>query len=132
VFARVALNVCHRDGRFALWLDDELRRGHSSSSLTYRNDPLASSADFECLAVELWGLSDDVRAPEVRWRRPGQPSMAALAARAATDLHRPAGAPVVGPDSTASPLIAPSSLALAAPSATPWPRESSPLAAKNR
>ena len=60
------------------------------------------------MALELWGVADDVHMPEMRWRRAGQLSMATLASSTASDLHRPPGAALVNPDSTASPLIVPS------------------------
>jgi len=121
------------DGRYALWLDDELRIGHSSPSLTFHNETLSSTPDFDCVAVELWGLADDIRIPESWWRRPGQPSMAALAASAAADTHRRPGAPLVSADSTATPLLQPSqSMSSPALVGTPLPRAAHSLAAKNR
>ena len=59
--------------------------------------------------------------------------MAALASNTANDMHRPAGAPLVGPDSTASPLIVPSvSTVLPFLGGAQGRSAGTPLAAKNR
>lgn len=43
-------------GRRALWLDDNLDHGHSESSPTFGNEPLAGSLDFRVLDLEVWGF----------------------------------------------------------------------------
>uniref|UniRef100_A0A6P8IVQ8 GTPase-activating protein skywalker-like n=1 Tax=Actinia tenebrosa TaxID=6105 RepID=A0A6P8IVQ8_ACTTE len=40
-------------GDNAIWLDAELSHGHSGSSKTFRNHPLASGKDFDCVRVEV-------------------------------------------------------------------------------
>ncbi|KAI9205376.1 TLD-domain-containing protein [Polychytrium aggregatum] len=42
------------NGKFGLWLDEDLYRGHSSSCPTYNNEPLAQHPDFYCHNVEVW------------------------------------------------------------------------------
>jgi len=44
------------DGRYGIWLHESLTKGHSSTSLTFRNDILSSTSDFEVSVVEVWGL----------------------------------------------------------------------------
>ncbi|KAK4791620.1 hypothetical protein SAY86_032033 [Trapa natans] len=55
--------LCSRDflaigggGHFAIYLDNDLLSGSSSSSETYGNPCLAHSEDFEVKEVELWGF----------------------------------------------------------------------------
>ncbi|KAI1630749.1 hypothetical protein F4809DRAFT_241950 [Biscogniauxia mediterranea] len=44
-----------RGGRFGLWLDDELGRGHSAECDTFANEPLSEEGEkFDVLGVELW------------------------------------------------------------------------------
>lgn len=57
------------DGRYGLWLDDELENGVSDVSVTFDNDPLADTTafphgdrreqKFECLALEVWAVGVD-------------------------------------------------------------------------
>jgi len=41
---------------FALWLDSNLKRGSSKPCMTFNSPTLASSGDFDVMAVELWGF----------------------------------------------------------------------------
>ncbi|KAI5919732.1 hypothetical protein F4810DRAFT_473004 [Camillea tinctor] len=42
-------------GRFGLWLDDELGRGHSAECDTFANEPLSEEGEkFDVMGVELW------------------------------------------------------------------------------
>ena len=43
-------------GMFGLWLDTNLAYGSSNTSSTFGNPCLASSEDFEIVAVEIWGF----------------------------------------------------------------------------
>nr|KAJ3419214.1 oxidation resistance protein 1 [Polyrhizophydium stewartii] len=43
-------------GRFGLWIDDELFNGHSEPCETFANEPLSSTADFHIVALEVWGF----------------------------------------------------------------------------
>ncbi|KAI0474993.1 hypothetical protein GGR56DRAFT_490364 [Xylariaceae sp. FL0804] len=44
-------------GRFGLWLDDELGRGHSAGCDTFANPPLSDEGDkFDVMGVELWAV----------------------------------------------------------------------------
>ncbi|KAG5459921.1 MAG: hypothetical protein BJ554DRAFT_8099 [Olpidium bornovanus] len=70
--ARVSVDRAERfNGKFGLWLDQEFTRGHSATVPTYDNEPLAVSEvadgappavceDFECLALEVWGVPKDI------------------------------------------------------------------------
>jgi len=45
------------NGKFGLWLDEELLNGTSSSVSTFDNEPLSSAGEsFQCISLELWGL----------------------------------------------------------------------------
>ncbi|KAI1338095.1 TLD-domain-containing protein [Xylariaceae sp. FL0016] len=44
-------------GKFGLWLDDELSRGHSAECDTFLNQPLSDEGEkFDVLGVELWAV----------------------------------------------------------------------------
>lgn len=47
-------NVNERERRFGLFLDRDLSKGHSGPCETFRNSVLATSADFDLVAVEIW------------------------------------------------------------------------------
>ena len=62
---------CHRDGHYGLYLDETLYDGSSARCPTFNNDPLctpdtsssngsdgsnASTATFECVGLEVWGV----------------------------------------------------------------------------
>lgn len=47
------------DGRFGLWLDDELTRGSSAPVATFDNRQLSASEEFFVECVEVWGVSSD-------------------------------------------------------------------------
>lgn len=44
------------EGKFGIWLDEELLNGQSSSVPTFDNDCLASAERFKCINLEVWGL----------------------------------------------------------------------------
>lgn len=44
------------DGNPALWLDEDFNHGTSATSLTFGNDVLASSSDFQIDGLEVWGF----------------------------------------------------------------------------
>lgn len=49
------LSVGGGDGRYGLWLDDSLDRGHSSTCMTFGNEPLSDEGEkFGILGVEIW------------------------------------------------------------------------------
>jgi hypothetical protein len=49
------LSVGAGDGRYGLWLDDSLERGHSSPCLTFGNEQLSDEGEkFGVLGVEVW------------------------------------------------------------------------------
>lgn len=49
------LSVGAGDGRYGLWLDDSLERGHSSPCLTFGNERLSDEGEkFGVLGVEVW------------------------------------------------------------------------------
>ncbi|KAJ3324144.1 oxidation resistance protein 1 [Boothiomyces sp. JEL0866] len=41
---------------FALWVDEQLLKGYSSTSTTYNNQPLTDKKDFEIVGLELWEI----------------------------------------------------------------------------
>lgn len=43
-------------GNFGLYISSDMLNGHSSSCLTYNNQPLSNKENFECLNIELWGF----------------------------------------------------------------------------
>jgi len=44
-------------GGSAIWLDEDLRLGRSTRSMSYENDPLnGDDEEFECKSVELWTI----------------------------------------------------------------------------
>eukprot|EP01100_Stratorugosa_tubuloviscum_P013565 TRINITY_DN6878_c0_g1_i2.p1 TRINITY_DN6878_c0_g1~~TRINITY_DN6878_c0_g1_i2.p1 ORF type:complete len:595 (-),score=245.76 TRINITY_DN6878_c0_g1_i2:94-1878(-) len=42
----------------AIWLDDELLHGKTTWCQTFNNEPLQSNSDFECVTIEVFGLTD--------------------------------------------------------------------------
>jgi len=44
------------NGKFGLYVDDFLQKGTSESCLTFANDPLSNSFDFEIAALEVWEI----------------------------------------------------------------------------
>ncbi|KAK4511811.1 uncharacterized protein ATC70_003810 [Mucor velutinosus] len=44
------------DGKFGLWLNSELEKGHSSTCPTFDNEVLALQPEFQCMEMEVWGL----------------------------------------------------------------------------
>jgi len=42
---------------FGLWLDSEFLHGNSQLCETFLNEPLASTVDFRCLKLEVWGMT---------------------------------------------------------------------------
>jgi hypothetical protein len=49
------LSIGAGDGRYGLWLDDALERGHSSTCLTFGNERLSDEGEkFGVLGVEIW------------------------------------------------------------------------------
>eukprot|EP00842_Homolaphlyctis_polyrhiza_P005509 jgi/Hompol1/595/HPOL_005381-RA len=46
------------DGKFGLWIDDQLDRGHSDTCKTFNNQPLATMPGaFQIAGLELWSFS---------------------------------------------------------------------------
>lgn len=43
-------------GKFGLWLEKELFKGISEPVPTFDNENLATNQNFECIAIEIWGL----------------------------------------------------------------------------
>ena len=43
-------------GKFGLWLEKELFKGISDPVPTFDNDQLSTKQQFECIAIEIWGL----------------------------------------------------------------------------
>lgn len=41
-------------GGFGLWLDGSFENGSSARSETFDNEPLATTAHFRCVRIELW------------------------------------------------------------------------------
>ena len=48
--------ILYRDGRVAIWLNEDLLQGHTESCATFDNKPLSTNSKFECLALEVWGF----------------------------------------------------------------------------
>ena len=44
-------------GEFALWLDDTLHNGSSTTSLTFANECLAHAPQFSCVRLEIWAFA---------------------------------------------------------------------------
>jgi hypothetical protein len=44
------------DGRFALWINENLIEGYSQECATYCNDVLTNSEHFELDVVQVWGF----------------------------------------------------------------------------
>jgi len=49
-----ALCVGIDDGKFAIYLDENLNRGRSQSCETFDNEPLSPSGDFHVAEIEVW------------------------------------------------------------------------------
>jgi len=49
---------------FGLWMDSDFERGSSTYCETFDNPCLASSEDFQIIAVEVWGFSEPT-SPEI-------------------------------------------------------------------
>lgn len=45
-------------GKFALTIRDSFNRGRSSSCITFNNEPLASSEDFNVKYFEVWAFEN--------------------------------------------------------------------------
>ncbi|KAJ1543114.1 oxidation resistance protein 1, partial [Nowakowskiella sp. JEL0078] len=45
------------EGRFGLWVDDELLNGHSEKSIAFENETLSKQPEFEVMALEVWRFS---------------------------------------------------------------------------
>ena len=45
-----------RDGKFALWIDEDLFRGYSQTCDTYKNDCLSGTKDFKIVSLQVWGF----------------------------------------------------------------------------
>ena len=43
-------------GDHAIWLDNELCRGHSGPGQTFKNEQLTETSDFLCTRVEVLGF----------------------------------------------------------------------------
>ncbi|KAL0095309.1 TLD-domain-containing protein [Phycomyces blakesleeanus] len=44
------------DGKFGLWLNADLEKGHSEQCPTFDNECLSPSPEFECIELEIWGF----------------------------------------------------------------------------
>lgn len=44
------------DGKFGLWIDQDLERGRTDSCPTFDNQPLCAASDFTCCHLEVWGF----------------------------------------------------------------------------
>ncbi|KAI9318404.1 TLD-domain-containing protein [Dichotomocladium elegans] len=44
------------DGKFGLWINSDLERGHSEGCPTFNNEPLSCSTEFSCIQLEVWGF----------------------------------------------------------------------------
>ncbi|KAJ1549794.1 oxidation resistance protein 1 [Nowakowskiella sp. JEL0078] len=45
------------EGRFGLWVDNELLNGHSEKSIAFDNETLSKESEFEVMALEVWRFS---------------------------------------------------------------------------
>ncbi|KXS17175.1 TLD-domain-containing protein [Gonapodya prolifera JEL478] len=50
------LSVGGGDGRYGLYVDSSLDRGHSEKCLTFENETLSGAQEFNCVGCELWGF----------------------------------------------------------------------------
>ena len=46
-------------GKSAIWINSDLIQGSSHPTSTFGNTCLGSTTDFQCQAIELWGLVDE-------------------------------------------------------------------------
>ncbi|KAL1923890.1 uncharacterized protein VTP21DRAFT_6925 [Calcarisporiella thermophila] len=46
------------DGKFGLWINAGLDRGHSEPCPTFDNEVLSGSKDFECMELEVWAIGN--------------------------------------------------------------------------
>lgn len=44
------------NGKFGLWLDKDLFKGNSDPVPTFDNEQLSTNPQFDCMAIEIWGL----------------------------------------------------------------------------
>ncbi|KAL1929418.1 hypothetical protein VTP01DRAFT_1556 [Rhizomucor pusillus] len=44
------------DGKFGLWINSDLERGHSEPCPTFDNEALSSHSEFACIELEVWGF----------------------------------------------------------------------------
>ncbi|KAG0178429.1 oxidation resistance protein 1 [Apophysomyces sp. BC1034] len=44
------------DGKFGLWLNSDLERGHSEKCPTFDNEALSPQPEFACMELEIWGF----------------------------------------------------------------------------
>ncbi|KAI8369420.1 TLDc domain-containing protein, partial [Radiomyces spectabilis] len=44
------------DGKFGLWLNSDLERGHSEPCPTFDNEALSPHPQFSCIELEIWGF----------------------------------------------------------------------------
>ncbi|KAI9015818.1 TLD-domain-containing protein [Phycomyces nitens] len=44
------------DGKFGLWINADLEKGHSEECPTFDNECLSPSPEFECIELEIWGF----------------------------------------------------------------------------
>ncbi|KAG1457364.1 hypothetical protein G6F46_008044 [Rhizopus delemar] len=45
------------DGKFGLWLNSDLEKGYSTNCPTFDNECLALKQQFQCMEMEVWGLT---------------------------------------------------------------------------
>ncbi|KAI8148551.1 TLD-domain-containing protein [Fennellomyces sp. T-0311] len=53
---REYVSVGGGDGRVAIWLNEDLLQGYTEPCATFDNKPLTTRSNFECLALEIWGI----------------------------------------------------------------------------
>ncbi|KAI8370423.1 TLD-domain-containing protein [Radiomyces spectabilis] len=53
---RECIAVGGGQGRFGLWIHNNLTKGHSEPCATFNNPSLSGQPDFECVALEIWGF----------------------------------------------------------------------------
>ncbi|KAG2227095.1 hypothetical protein INT45_003825 [Circinella minor] len=44
------------EGKFGLWINDDLERGHSERCPTFENEALSITPEFDCIQLEVWGF----------------------------------------------------------------------------
>ncbi|KAI9495775.1 TLDc domain-containing protein [Zychaea mexicana] len=44
------------EGKFGLWINSDLERGHSERCPTFENEALSITSEFDCIQLEVWGF----------------------------------------------------------------------------